>query len=263
MDTQQNNHDTLLTHLTELRQRLIRTILAILIGMGVAYGFAEEIYRFLVAPLANAYGEGQGRLIYTGLTEAFFSYLKLAFYAGFALAFPYIAWQFYAFAAPGLYKQEKTALWPFLLLAPFLFAAGASLAYYGVFPLAWQFFLSFEAAATPDALAIELETRVSEYLTLVLQLMLAFGLAFQMPIVLMLLTKAGLITPNSLKKHRRYAIVGMAIAAALFTPPDVISQIALAVPLLLLYEVAILLCQWVKPTENHLLKPTRQGGRAL
>jgi len=242
-----NHEATLLEHLTELRARLIKMVVAVLLAMGICYAFSEDIYHFLVAPLADAYGGNRGRLIYTGLTEAFFTYLKLSLYAGIALSFPYLAWHMYGFAAPGLYRHEKRSLIPFVVLAPCFFALGMALAYYGVFPLAWQFFLSFEAAGSSGSLPIELETRVSEYLTLVLQLMLAFGLAFQMPLVLMLLTKVGVIQPESLKKGRRYAIVGMVVAAAVFTPPDIISQIALALPLLLLYELAILLCFWVQP----------------
>jgi sec-independent protein translocase protein TatC len=241
--------DTLLGHLTELRARLIRMILAVVLGMAVSYGFAEDIYRFLVAPLADAYGAERGRLIYTGLAEAFFSYLKLALYSGFVLSFPYLAWHIYGFVAPGLYKKEKYALIPFIALAPLLFGLGMALAYYGVFPLAWHFFLSFEANALPGSLPIELETRVSEYLSLVLQLMVAFGLAFQMPLLFMLLTRVGMLKAATLKKGRRYAIVIMVAAAAFFTPPDIISQIALALPLLILYEVSIMLCQWIQPKD--------------
>lgn len=243
-------HETMLEHLTELRARLIRIVVAVLAGMVVAYGFSGDIYRFLVAPLAQAYGGEPARMIYTGLTEAFFTYLKLAFYAGFGLSFPYVAWQVYAFIAPGLYKEEKRAMLPFFLLAPVLFAAGVAVAYYGVFPLAWKFFLSFEAAAVPGGLAIEMETRMAEYLALVLQLMFAFGLAFQMPVVLMLLAKVGVLTPDDLRKYRRHAIVGIFAVAAVVTPPDIISQIALAIPMMLLYELAIVLCRWVTPKEQ-------------
>lgn len=233
-----------LDHLIELRTRLIRSCMAILAGMVIGFLFAEDIYAFLVQPLADTMGEGR-RMIYTGLTEALFVYLKVSFYSGLALAFPYIAYQGYRFVAPGLYAQEKHAVLPYMLASPVLFLAGAALAYYGVFPMAWEFFLSFETSGVGQLPPIELEAKISEYLTLVIQLIFAFGLAFQLPVVLMLAVRAGLVTVEGLRKGRKYALVGVVTAGALFTPPDMISQIALAIPLMLLYEAAILLSVFI------------------
>ncbi len=232
---------SLLDHLVELRRRVVISVVAVLLVMGLCWFVAEEIYAFLVQPLLEASGEEERRLIFTGLTEAFFTYLKLSFYAGLALAFPIVAAQFYLFLAPGLYRNEKSTLLPYLLLSPLLFLTGAALAYYYVFPLAWQFFLGFESPGGAGMPKVELEARISEYLTLVIQLTFAFGLAFQLPVVLMLLARLGVVTPHGLAKGRKFAIVGVATAAAVFTPPDVISQIALGVPLYILYEVSIIL----------------------
>jgi len=236
----------LLAHLIELRQRFIWSLLAIVVGFAVCYYFAPEIYGFLVKPLAQATEGEHRRLIYTGLTEAFLTYVKLALWAGCFLAFPVIAIQIWIFVAPGLYKNERSAFLPFLVATPVLFMMGAAIAYYLVFPMAWKFFLSFEMPASPDNLPIQLEARVSEYLSLSMTIILAFGIAFQLPVVLILLTRAGLLSAAKLSKFRRYAIVLIFIVAAILTPPDVISQISLAVPLLVLYELSILGAKWVE-----------------
>lgn len=235
----------LIAHLRELKRRLLWVVLVFAATSGIAYIFAENIYQFLLEPLTTAYGDHSGRrLIYTSLTEAFFTYVRLAFFGGACLTIPFAAWQIYLFAAPGLYKNERQMALPYIIFSPLLFIMGAALAYYFVFPLAWQFFLSFEAPSAE--LPIHLEARVSEYLSTVMQFVIGFGLAFQLPILLTLLVHVGIITVAQLVKQRRLAIVALFIAAAILTPPDIISQISLALPLILLYEISIFLCRRIE-----------------
>ena len=222
------------------------SLLAIMAGFAGCYFFAPEIYAFLVKPLAIASGGVPRRLIYTGLTEAFVTYVKLALWAGCFVAFPVIAAQLWLFVAPGLYARERRAFLPFLIATPILFLLGAALAYYVVFPLAWTFFLSFETPSSMGSLPIQLEARVSEYLSLSMTIIFAFGLAFQLPVALVLLTRVGLLSAAKLSAFRRYAIVIVFIAAAILTPPDVVSQISLALPLMLLYEISIIAARWVE-----------------
>ncbi|MCI5050377.1 MAG: twin-arginine translocase subunit TatC [Rickettsiales bacterium] len=233
----------LIEHLIELKHRVTIMVIAWVIAFGGCYYVVDEIYAFLVSPLADSFASGeQRRLIYTSLTETFFTYLRLACYSAFFVAFPIIAAQFYLFLAPGLYKNEKFVLAPYLIISPILFFAGAALAYFYVLPMAWQFFIGFETGQGPHGLPIQLEAKVSEYLSLVIQIIVAFGLSFQLPVALTLLARVGMVRTKTLKKSRKYAVVIMITAAAILTPPDVISQIALFIPLYLLYEISILLC---------------------
>lgn len=236
----------LLAHLLELRKRLMWSLVAILVGFIISYYFAPQIYEFLVRPLAQVTTGEHRRLIYTGLTEAFVTYIKLSLWAGSFLAFPIIASQIWMFVAPGLYKHERFAFLPFLIATPIFFMLGAAMAYYFVFPLAWTFFLSFENAATSGGLPIQLEARVSEYLSLSMTVIFAFGIAFELPVILVLLTRIGLLSSAKLREFRRYAIVLIFIVAAVLTPPDVISQLSLALPLMLLYELSIFGSKWVE-----------------
>ncbi len=233
----------LMAHLVELRNRLMIAVAAWVLAMVVCFYFAEEIYQFLSTPLASSFHDGSDRrMIYTSLTEPFQVYLKLAFYGGFVFAFPVIATQLYLFLAPGLYKAEKMVLLPYLVAAPTLFFLGATLAYVYAMPVAWEFFLSFEATSSDGTLPLMLEAKISEYISLVVQFIIAFGLAFQLPVVLTLLVRVGMVKTAWLKRTRRYAVVILLIAAAILTPPDILSQLLLFIPLYVLYEISIALC---------------------
>lgn len=225
----------LLDHLVELRRRLLWCMVALVITFAISYYFVEPIFGFLVQPLLAA---GQDRLIFTAMFEAFFVQLKVALFAAFMLSFPVIATQLWRFVAPGLYGKEKRALLPFLLATPVLFTIGAAAAYYGAVPVALTFLLGFEGNV--GGVEQEALPGVSNYLDFVMHFMLAFGISFLLPILIMLLERAGIVTLTQLRGARRYVIVGVFIIAAVFTPPDVISQLLLAIPLLLLYEAALL-----------------------
>ena len=239
----------LLEHLIELRTRLMWSFGGFLLAFFVCYHFSAQIYAFLAQPLADVEERlgGSRRMIYTSLTEGFFTYLKVAMFGGAFIAFPLMATQLWLFVAPGLYRSEKRALMPFLIASPILFVLGGALAYYFIFPVAWGFFLSFQTTQPNGGLPIELEARVSEYLDLVMKLIFAFGITFQLPVALSLMAKVGIVTSAGLKRYRRYAIVGMFIVAAILAPPDIITQCGLAIPLIALYEVSIIAAKLVEP----------------
>jgi len=247
----------LLDHLIELRTRLIRSVIVILVLFVASYFFADHIYAFLVKPLAQIYTRQGARLIFTALHEVFFTYVKVALFAALFLAFPFIAIQLWKFVAPGLYKNEKRAFLPFLVLTPILFFAGAALVYYMIFPLAWKFFLSFETSGIDGSLPIQLEAKVNEYLSLVMKLIFAFGISFQLPLLLTLMARVGMATSKGLGEKRKYAIVAAFIAAAVLTPPDPISQISLAIPIILLYEASIIA---VRMVERRRAREEAEGG---
>lgn len=232
----------LIAHLTELRARILRAGVAWILATILCYFFAADIYQFFLHPLATAFGENSShRMIATSLPETFITYLKLALYGGFFIAFPYLAAQVYLFIAPGLFKHERQMILPYLVVAPMLFFIGSAMAYYLVMPKAFEFFLSFEIPRGEGTVPLMVEAKVSEYLGLVMHIVLAFGLAFQLPILLTLLIRFGMLTTETLAGGRRYAIVILLAIAAVITPPDILSQILLFIPLYALYEVSILI----------------------
>lgn len=245
----------LLEHLIELRKRLIWSFVALGLAFSVCFYFADHIFAFLAQPLVDAFGKGEGKLIYTKLYEAFFVQIRVAFFAAFFLAFPILANQIWAFVAPGLYAKEKKAFLPFLIATPVLFLTGGALAYYFVMPVAFRFFLQFEGNL--GGIEQEALPAIGDYLSLVMHFILAFGIAFLLPILLMLMERAGLVTRDQLKRGRRYAILIAFIVAAVATPPDVLSQLMLAIPLILLYEIS-LIAIWF--TERRRARETKAAG---
>lgn len=224
----------LLDHLIELRSRLMRCLLALAVAFGICLYFAQDIFGLLVRPLTAAFPAGEGKLVYTKLYEAFFVEIKVALFAAFFVSFPVIANQLWAFVAPGLYAREKKAFLPFLVATPVLFALGASLAYFVVMPTAFHWFLGFEGER--GGLRLEALPSTGDYLTLVMQFILAFGISFLLPVLMLLLNRAGIVSREQFVRGRRYAVVAIFIVAAVATPPDVVSQLLLALPLLLLFE---------------------------
>ena len=240
--TKENQENGFISHLVELRKRLINTLIFLFTLFIICYFFSEYIYGFLVEPYANAVKEDkiERRLIFTALQETFLTYFKVFFFSAFFITSPFILIQIWKFIAPGLYQHEKNAIMPYLIITPILFLLGGMLVYYLIMPLAIKFFLSFESLGNTTNLPIQLEAKVNEYLSLVMKLIFAFGLSFQLPVVLSLLARVGLIDSLFLKERRKFVIVIIFAAAAILTPPDPITQIGLAIPLLILYELSIL-----------------------
>jgi len=253
MNDKKNKESSFVDHLTELRSRLLKSIIYIFIFFIISYTFAESIYSFLVQPYADAVkgDELDRRLIFTALHETFITYLKVAFFAAVFIGSPVLLIQIWKFIAPGLYKNEKSALLPYLVATPILFLLGGMLVYYLVMPLAIKFFLSFETSAQLNTLPIQLEAKVNEYLSLIMRLIFAFGLSFQLPIILSLLARVGFIDSNYLKKRRKYVIVIIFAVAALLTPPDPITQIGLGIPLLILYELSIISVKYIEKKKEN------------
>jgi sec-independent protein translocase protein TatC len=237
----------LLDHLIELRQRLIWSVIALTICFILGYALSGVIFEFLVRPLQHvASPDGPRRMIFTAPTEAFFTYVKVAFFAAVFLSFPVVATQIWMFVAPGLYKHEKKAFLPFLVATPVMFLVGAAFLYFLVLPAALKFFASFEVPAGEGQMPIQLEAKMSEYLSLVMTLILAFGISFELPVLLVLLAKVGIVSAEGLASKRRYAIVGIVAFAGVITPPDVFSQLSLAIPMYLLYEGSIWIAKLVE-----------------
>jgi len=239
--TKNDKEGGFISHITELRTRLIHSFMFLFVFFIFCYFFAEYLYGFLVEPYAQAVKNDsiERRLIFTALQETFLTYLKVAFFASFFVTSPFILIQIWKFIAPGLYDHEKIAIMPYLVITPILFFLGGALVYYLIMPLAIKFFLSFESTGLVTNLPIQLEAKVSEYLSLVMKLIFAFGLSFQLPVVLSLLARVGVVDSEFLKKRRKYVVVIIFTAAAILTPPDPITQIGLAIPLLILYELSI------------------------
>ena len=253
----------LLEHLVELRRRLLYSFAGFLVVFFACFAVANELYQFLAAPLldalqadatqreivegavANQPGQviqqisSTPGMIFTSLPEVFFTYIKVAFFFAAFLTFPLFEIQFWKFVAPGLYRKEKKAFLPFLIMTPVLFFVGASFVYFVIFPIAWEFFLSFQTLGGEGDINITLLPKVNEYLSIVMQLIFAFGICFQLPIVMTLLSRTGVMSAQSMADKRKYAIVGVFVIAAIFTPPDPLSQLLLAIPVVLLYEISI------------------------
>ena len=241
-----SDHMTLIDHITELRKRLLWSFFYIFIVFVLCFYYANELFSFLAYPLVSLLDTDNGQgFIYTALQEAFFTELKIAIFFALFFSFPFVAIQIWKFIAPGLYKNEKKAFFPFLVATPILFFTGGSIVYYIVSPIAWEFFLSYQSFDN-DKIPIRLEAKMGEYLSLIMRFIFAFGLAFQLPVILALLTKANIITYLSLKKFRKYAIVLSFLVAAFLTPPDPFSQISLALPIIILYEISIYIAKFIE-----------------
>jgi len=249
----EQNQSTISEHLLELRSRIIKSLIFFLLAFIISYINADKIYDFLLQPYVKALGSdgvANKRLIFTALQETFVTYLKLSFFSALFFSFPIFLIQIWKFIAPGLYSNEKKAILPFMIATPVLFLLGAFLAYQFIMPLAIKFFLSFESLTSQTSMPIQLEAKVSEYLSLIMIFMIAFGLSFELPVLLILLATVGFIDSKYLSERRRYIIVIIFIVAAIITPPDPVSQIGLAIPLMLLYEISILIIKYLEKNKN-------------
>ena len=246
------NKSSFVGHITELRSRLMSSFFFLIIAFVISYIFAEQIYSFLVKPYSDAIIKNglDRKLIFTALHEAFLTYLKVAFFSSFFITSPIILTQIWKFVAPGLYSNEKKTLLPYLIATPILFLFGAFLVYYFIMPLAIKFFLGFETQGSSKMIPIVLEAKVNEYLSLIMRLIFAFGISFQLPVILSLLARIGVVDSNYLKLRRKYVIIIIFAVAAILTPPDPITQIGLALPLLLLYELSILTVKFIENKKN-------------
>ena len=252
----ESSNAPIMEHLIELRTRIIRSLIAFLVTMSLSFYFADDIFNFLSLPIISllASNDQNTELIYTGLQQGFMVHIKISIFSGFLLAFPFISFQLWRFVAPGLYKNEKSAFLPFLIASPILFIIGAAFAFYVVMPLAFDFLLNFQqnqGDGLVDILKIKYLGSINEYLSLTMAFIVAFGLCFQLPVLLTLLGKVGLISSSGLARFRKYAVVSILIVAALVTPPDVITQIILFSVVYTLYEISIFL---VRKVENNKLK---------
>jgi sec-independent protein translocase protein TatC len=249
----EQNQSTISEHLLELRSRIIKSLIFFVVAFIISYINADKIYDFLLQPYVKALGSdglANKRLIFTALQETFVTYLKLSFFSALFFSFPIFLIQIWKFIAPGLYSNEKKAILPFMIATPVLFLLGAFLAYQFIMPLAIKFFLSFESLTSQTSMPIQLEAKVSEYLSLIMIFMIAFGLSFELPVLLILLATVGFVDSKYLSERRRYIIVIIFIVAAIITPPDPISQIGLAIPLMLLYEISILIIKYLEKNKN-------------
>lgn len=245
-----DNKMPLLDHLVELRQRLLYSVAALIVVFLICFYFASGLFNFLVQPLVEIWKDSgqfeERRFIFTALHEKFFTDIKIAFFAALFFSFPLIASQVWMFVAPGLYRNEKRTFLPFLVATPILFFLGGAFVYYFVMPVAWDFFVHYGEQQGGGAPTIQLEAKVGEYLALAMRLIFAFGISFELPVLITLMAKAGMTTSTGLRQKRRYAIVLAFVAAAILTPPDPLSQISLAIPIILLYEISIMSARLVE-----------------
>ena len=248
-DNDEETSMNFLDHLKELRQKLIYSIIFFILSFIVSFYFSHSIFEFLAKPLTSILQDGNG-LIYTALQEAFLTNVKVAFFTAAFISFPFLSFQIWSFISPGLLKKEKKISLPSLIAIPFLFLLGAAVVYYLISPIAWKFFLSFQTSQA-DSINITLQAKMNEYLSLMMTFIFAFGLAFQLPVILLLLVRVGVLTIQQLVSFRKYAIVLAFIFAAIITPPDPFSQISLALPVIILYEVSILISRFLSKKDKR------------